>query len=86
VSDEVEDALSRASAQGVDINWVRGQLDEIRESGYLLAPVGERTADVGGLGSDFDSKSIKATLTVAGPGDRWTRIKMGAPCLWSRRL
>jgi DNA-binding IclR family transcriptional regulator len=72
----VEAMLRRAAEAGHDVETIRRQLAGIRALGYM-ASVGDRTAGIGGLSAPiFDAGGVVGSITVSGPGDRLTNVKM----------
>lgn len=61
-----------ASAANQDMARLRGQLAALRQRSYLIT-TGDRTRGVGAISTPlFDGTGVVASLTVAGPVDRWS--------------
>lgn len=75
--DEMAAVVARVPA-GAQRRRLLGQLQTIREQGYI-AVVGDRTPGVGAISAPvFGHAGIEASITVAGPADRWTLKTMVA--------
>jgi DNA-binding IclR family transcriptional regulator len=68
--------LQQAEAQGVDPDRLAAQLELAREQGHLVT-IGDRIPGVGAISVPvLDAGSPVASITVAGPADRWARQRM----------
>lgn len=75
-SSSIEGPITDAMAEGVNGDWLRERLSEIRRVGYMAA-IGDRTPEAGAVSVPiFDHRGLAAALTVAGPGSRWTLPRM----------
>ena len=75
-----EAALSRvmkaAEAANQDMGRIRGLLATLRQKSYLVV-TGDRTPGVGAVSTPlFDESGVVASLTIAGPEDRWSVSRM----------
>ena len=67
-----------ARAANQDMARLRGQLAALRQRSYLIT-TGDRTRGVGAISAPlFDATGVVASLTVAGPVDRWSVDAMEA--------
>lgn len=67
-----------AEAADLDMARLRGQLAILRRRSYLIT-TGDRTLGVGAISTPlFDGRGVVASLTVAGPEDRWSVSTMEA--------
>lgn len=70
------EVMHRAAQDGEDLERIERQLAGIRRDGYM-ASVGDRTPGVGGLSVPiFGAQGVLASLTISGPGERWTEEAM----------
>lgn len=68
----IEEVLDEAGVKRVDRKHVRDDLERMRADG-ILATEGDRSAGVRAVsGAIFDVRGVTASLTVAGPADRFT--------------
>jgi DNA-binding IclR family transcriptional regulator len=73
-----EDILSWADSDGLDEERIRMELETIRRTGYMAA-VGDYTQEVGAISAPiFDADGVIGSITVSGPGQRWTLDAMEA--------
>lgn len=74
--DEIEAVLARSGLAAAAADRVRGQLELLARSGYL-AVLGDRTPGVGAISVPvFGSDGVLASITIAGPAERWTLERM----------
>jgi len=73
---ELLEALQQAREAGIDVGQLERQLAALRQQKYLSVS-GDRTPSVGAISAPiFDSRGVTASLTAAGPIDRWTPPRM----------
>jgi DNA-binding IclR family transcriptional regulator len=74
---DAQPALAAARAAGIDMPALEATLARIRTERYMAA-IGDRTPGVAAVSvplSDRNGNPV-ASLTIAGPGDRWTMARM----------
>jgi DNA-binding IclR family transcriptional regulator len=68
--------LSAAEAAGEDVAPLDEQLERVRRDGYM-ATIGDRIPGVGGLSVPvWDARGVAGSITVSGPGERWSEEAM----------
>lgn len=73
---EIEAVLARSGLAAAALGHVRGQLELLASSGYL-AVLGDRTPGVGAISVPvFGLDGVLASITIAGPAERWTLDRM----------
>jgi DNA-binding IclR family transcriptional regulator len=74
--DALTKAIGAAEAAGHDVAHIRGQMAVLRHKHYLVV-TSDRTPGVGAVSTPlFGASGVVASLTVAGPEDRWTIAEM----------
>jgi len=74
---EAQPALDAARAAGIDMVALKATLAQIRTERYMAA-IGDRTLGVAAVSvplSDRNGAPV-ASMTIAGPGERWTMARM----------
>lgn len=68
----IDEVLTEAGVKRADRNEIRADLDHVRADGYLLTE-SDRSPGVRALSAAmFDSRGVTASMTVAGPSERFT--------------
>lgn len=76
--DEQARILSEASLAGANAEALSMMLAALRHRGYI-AVIGDRTPGIGAISAPlFDYRGVLASLTVAGPSERWGLSEMAA--------
>lgn len=76
-ADEFGQVIELGKRAGTDIPPVLGLVQKARDNGYLTT-IGARVASEAALSVPiFDASGVIASLTIAGPAERWTVDEMG---------
>lgn len=73
---DLDDVMRQAEQDGTDRKILDAALEEIRAKGFAMG-VGDRTPDIGAISVPiFDREGVVGAITIAGPSDRWTVMRM----------